>query len=115
LVPRAAHPPGRRAPLRVVSRSCPRRLDRRAGTRAVRRDRGPRALDGAARLGRHAHRADLGPRLLRRPGPRSIAASAAGLHDPALLLEAEPGVARKELSRLAVAQVDEEVRLPPAV
>src|SRR5205823_1909342 len=84
------------------------RAGRRAGTRAVRSDRGPRALDGAARLGRHAHRADLGPRLLRRPGPRSIAASAAGLHDPALLLEVEPGVARKELSRLAVAQVDAE-------
>src|SRR5207302_1192382 len=37
------------------------------------------------------------------------------LDDPALLLEAEPGVARKELRRVAVAQVDEEVRLPSAV
>src|SRR5437867_7934469 len=37
------------------------------------------------------------------------------LDDPALLLEAQPGIARKELRRLAVAQVDEEVRLPPAV
>src|SRR3989440_7668257 len=37
------------------------------------------------------------------------------LDDPALLLEVEPGVARKELRRVAVSQVDEEVRLPPAV
>jgi len=33
LVPRAAHPPGRRPPLRVVSRSCPRCVDRRAAHR----------------------------------------------------------------------------------
>src|SRR2546430_17463338 len=37
------------------------------------------------------------------------------LDDPALLLEAEPRIARKELRRLAVAQVDEGVRLPAAV
>src|SRR5207244_12802504 len=74
LVPRAAHATGGRAPLRLVPSPGARCLDGGAGAPAVGGNRGAHARDGAERGDLHAHRADLGPRLLRGPGARPLVA-----------------------------------------